>query len=997
MNMRIKFRHIIVKFLFILLLSVPSGMLGQEYAIRSFTVNDGLISNFITTLKQDSKGYLWIGTDEGVSIFDGSSFRNIRPREKELWGYVNSFWESTSQTGVMWIATNGGGLLRYQSGSYTQLKVDTVLEANKVNDVYEDPHGVVWLTTDYGFYRVRNGKAERIILPDPYSFALIQVHPMGEDLLWISSTSGIIAYHTATGASRIILRASIEGTNGQILPFHDSITAVVTFKGMKILRGNSILQDLPLPRGNYGNGTIDASGNLWVGGTECVWRIQFANGRFRLHSSIDMKNGLPVSDVSALLSDRENNLWFGTLGKGIARLQDPENMRFPFDNLTTRGASDPYGRIWVPTRDGVYLLRKNSDRTWTSTLQRFSGSDLPIAFQYIGRDRIWCSSFREGLVEFRVAGTAASGARLVPVRTLDSRNGLPLLYTPVLFKDSRGILWCSKKKEGVVIVDPRLPHTRWQIFPSFPGIPSTTIAAFTELPDGRIVAGGIGSSALLEFIFQDGQYRYNGAVRFDSLISQYGIRSLAVSPDSSLWIGTRYDGIVRRFPDGSVKTYTISSGLHNLQILSLQADGNALWVGTQSGLEYLPDIFSPRFILSTELTTSPIHTLGMYAKHVVWTMTGHEVTLNDPAAFIAPSPVPPIYLTQFDVNGVPQPLTPEQEFIRNDLISCSFSYSAVTLKGNTDVKYQYRLAGLHNNWQNLTPERSVTFANLGPGEYTFIVRAVLNNGKQVTESVTQSFLIVPALWDRWWFAPLIVSIVLSLIAGISILRIRQRFALEKIRVSIAADLHDDIGSVLARIANLADILVVYGSTKRTPSARTSKTVKGTKKRLTKRSLPEENAQTIADLSRELMEKMSDVVWSVNPDNDDPKKLTERLQTYCTEIAEHHRLQVNFSADGVFERRSIDPQKTRAALLIVKESLTNILKHAHATRIDLSVEIMPKRWSITVADDGVGFNEDELPRVNGIYNMRSRADACGGDVTVTSSSGNGTTIRLEIPL
>jgi signal transduction histidine kinase len=122
-----------------------------------------------------------------------------------------------------------------------------------------------------------------------------------------------------------------------------------------------------------------------------------------------------------------------------------------------------------------------------------------------------------------------------------------------------------------------------------------------------------------------------------------------------------------------------------------------------------------------------------------------------------------------------------------------------------------------------------------------------------------------------------------------------------------------------------------------------------------------------------------------------------LQTYCTEIAENHRLRVNFTADGVYERRSIDAQKTRAALLIVKESLANILKHSRATSIDLSVQIMPKQWSITIADDGVGFNEDELPRVNGIYNMRSRAAACGGDVQVTSSAGNGTIIRLEIPL
>lgn len=990
--MRRLFRYI--RFFFIVPLSLSGTAAAQEYAIRSYTVHDGLISNYVTALKQDSKGYLWIGTDEGISIFDGSSFRNTRPREQEMWGYVNSFFESAADPGVMWIATNGGGILRHKDGAYTQMKIDTVPEANRVNDLYEDSDNTLWLTTDNGFYRSIGTTIERIPLPPTHSRFLIQVIPMGNNVVWVSSPHGIVSYHTKSGAVQRILTKEIGGTNGQIFLLRDSSAAVITFHSLVIIRNETIVQQLPLPWGNYGNGTLDAAGNLWVGGSECVWRLQFQNNRFRLHSSLEKKNGLPVSDVSSLVSDNENNLWFGTFGKGIARLQDPENMRFPFDKLTSRGTSDPSYRIWAPTLDGVYALKKNRDRTWQSSFQKFSGKEIPIALQYVGKDRLWCTTFGLGIAEYRVSESTKNGTHLLHIRTFDTRNGCPPLYAILLFKDSRGFLWSAQAKEGVVIVDPSSPNAMKQTFSAFPGVPLTTISAFAELPNGHIVCGGIGSNSLLEFTYENGSYHYLGATRHDSLISQNGIRSLAVSPDSSLWIGTRYDGLFRRHKDGTVTAYSFNSGLHNMQILSLQPDGNALWVGTQSGLEYVPDISSPRFILSTELTTSPIYTLGMYSDRTVWAMTGHEVTLNDPAALIAPSPVSPIYLTQFDVNGIPQPLTPEQEFIRNDLISCTFTYAAVTLKGNSDLKYQYRLQGLHSDWQNLTSERSVTFANLGAGEFTFIVRAVLNNGKQVTGSVQQSFVIIPALWDRWWFGPLILSIVLSVIAGISILRIRQRFVLEKIRVSIAADLHDDIGSVLARIANLADIMVVYSSKKRTPAPKKTGT---TKKRFVKRSLPEANAQTIADLSRELMEKMSDVVWSVNPDNDDPKKLTERLQTYCTEFAENHRLQVNFTADGVFERRSIDPQKTRAALLIVKESLANILKHSRATRIDLSVQIMPKQWSITIADDGIGFNEDELPRVNGIYNMRSRAAACGGDVQVTSSFGNGTMIRLEIPL
>lgn len=975
--------HILAVFL------LGSAAEAQEYAFRSYTVHDGLISNYVTAMKQDSKGYLWIGTDEGISIFDGTSFRNIRPPQKEMWGYVNAFHESPHDTRVMWIATNGGGIIRYADGGYTQKFIDTVLAANRVNDLFEDRSGVLWFTTDNGFYSMKNGMVSHIPLPKTHSRFLIQVIPAGGQLLWISSPYGIISYHTQSGEINSILPMEMSGTNGQIFPIPGTgRTAVITLHSLKIFQEKKIVQTLSLPSGSYGNGALDSSGNLWIGGTTSVLLLRMEHGMFQIQSTFRTQNGLPVNDVSAIESDRENNIWFGTAGKGIARLQDPQNMRFSMEKLTSRGTSDPHRRIWVPTSDGTYLLMKTKERSWSTTRISFPGGKIPIAFQSVGGDRLWCTMYGGDLSEYRVHTRPDGTVKISHLRTLNVRNGFPELYTIVLFKDSKGFLWCAQQAQGVVVVDPRSSTIVKRVFSSFPGVPFMTVSAFGETTDGHVFAGGIGSNALLEFAWVNGSYQYRTAHRYDSLISQYGIRSLTGTPEGSLWIGTRYDGIVRRQPDGTVRTYTFADGLHSLQILSLYSDRKALWIGTQSGLEYVPDISSPRFIQSTELTRSPIYTVGAYVDRMVWAMSRYEVTVNDPGTLIAKTPPPPIYLTQFDVNGISRPLTSAQEFIRNDMLSCSFAYAAVTLKGNIDVKYQYRLSGLHDGWQNLTPERSVTFANLGAGEYTFSVRAVLNHGEQVTEPVEHSFIIVPALWDRWWFTPLILSVILSVLAGIYMLRIRQKFAVEKVRVSIAADLHDDIGSVLARIANLADITVMYGSAKRPPAGR---------KRITKRPLPEESARTIAELSRELMEKMSDVVWSVDPENDDPKKLTERLQTYCTELAEHHRLKVNFTADGVFERRSIDPQKTRAALLIVKESLANILTHAQAKKIDLSVEILPKRWSITIADDGVGFNEDELPRVNGIYNMRSRAAACGGSVQVTSSAGNGTTIRLEIPL
>lgn len=981
--------------LHILLFLSPLLLLrAQEYAFRSFTVHDGLASNYITTITQDSKGYLWIGTDEGFSIFDGRTFQNIRSPKVPIWGQINSFCESRKDPEVMLVATNGAGFLRYSKGEYTTILVDTLPGANNVNDLCEDDSGTLWCSTDNGVYRVSSGTVQRCTLPgQDQAYSQIMVHDPGH--LWITSTAGVTEYDIATGTAAVILRTHIEGTNGQIIPLRTPGEELVIGAGAVYRHRNGRFhRELTLNERTTGNGAIDLAGDVWIGGMRHVLQLKDSKEGFRVHTTFDRSNGMPVNDVTMLLCDREGNIWFGTAGKGIVRLQGPENMRFRFENLSSRGTADPRGRIWMPAVGMISVVWNDGRSGWQTQEIPFGSRPYPIAVQSDGKDTLWCTLSDNTITGYRVIqGGASRRFHLEPFVHLGPAQGLPSVFGLVFYRDSIGWLWCAQNHGGVVVLEtrPRLRVLR-VISPTDPTEGPIGVSSFCESANGHVFTGGKGSDALYEYERHRNGPRLLRVYRYREAISPNGIRSMTTSEDGSVWIGTRYDGIVRMFPDGQWRRYTYDDGLHSMQVLSLFADRRALWIGTQSGMEYVANIDTPRFTLSTELTRSPIYTIGRYNDSTFWAMSRYEMTLNQPVSAEASTFAPPLYLTRFEANGIAQQFGGSPEYSKGDLGSCSFSYACVTMRGSTDVKYQYRMEGLHRDWQPLTQERSVTFANLGAGNYTFTVRAVINGGERITPVVTQSFIVVPPLYDRWWFGPLLVALLFTAVAGIYSFRIRQRFALEKIRVSIAADLHDDIGSVLARIANLADILVMSGGLRR--STAKPKTVR-TPRTPAKGGMV--SAQTIADLSRNLMEKMSDVVWSVDPQNDDPKKLTERIQTYCTEMAELHHLMVEFTADGVFERQSIDPQRSRAALLIVKESLANILKHAKATRVSLNVQILPKQWSITIADDGAGFQEADLPRINGIYNMRARAEACGGTVSVTSRPGEGTTVRLDIPL
>ncbi|MBP9212051.1 MAG: hypothetical protein KBF97_04570, partial [Bacteroidetes bacterium] len=628
---------------------------AQEYAFRTFTVHDGLISNYVTTLEQDSRGYLWIGTDEGFSIYDGHHFMNVHPPEGMVWGYVNRFLELPSSPGTMLIATNGSGIVRYDGNFSAPLLLDSIESSNRVNDLYEDETGTLWCATDNGLYRVRNGVPQRIAVPSLSARALIQISSASSGTAWITSPTALLSVDLRTDRVRVVLRTNIEGTNDQIVPMPDGEHTVMTTRNALLLfRKDSIVQRLEFREGEYGNTILDTNGDLWIGGTKRVVRARLRRGKLIVLGDYDRGNGVPVNDVSCLKGDRENNLWFGTPGKGLVRLHDHENFLLRFNGSTSRGTAESRSGLWMPTLSGLYNISGDTPGALQQRRFTFRQDLLPIAVQVSSNGLLWCTTYGEGLSVYRMKLSNGRVTALEPVRHWRRSNLFPGVYTTILFLDSRQRLWCSTDSGGVMIVDTRHPGSSPRLLDRFPGTEDLNIAAFAETPDGRVLAGGNGSPVLLEFAEEQGRMQVHRVHRFGDSISNAGIRSLAVTQEGSMWIGTRYDGLLRRRPDGTVRKYGYADGLHSQQILSLFVDGNALWIGTQSGMEYVPDIAAPRFIRSTELTGSPVYTIGRFSGASVWGMTRYEVVVNDPQALTIPKITPPLYLTSFLVNGIPQ-------------------------------------------------------------------------------------------------------------------------------------------------------------------------------------------------------------------------------------------------------------------------------------------------------------------------------------------------------
>ena len=180
------------------LLFTATSAVPQVLLFRTFTSNDGLVSNYITALLQDSQGYLWIGTDEGMSRYDGISFKNLTPREGLSFSRVNCIAESHSSPGSIWIGTNGGGVSLLRGETFVPYRIGSADSSNQIGSILEDSSGIVWCGTSDGVVLIRDGTVSRFAAGEIGGF-VTSLARAGSGKVWVGGRE--LHLCSATGGS----------------------------------------------------------------------------------------------------------------------------------------------------------------------------------------------------------------------------------------------------------------------------------------------------------------------------------------------------------------------------------------------------------------------------------------------------------------------------------------------------------------------------------------------------------------------------------------------------------------------------------------------------------------------------------------------------------------------------------------------------------------------------------------------------------------------------
>ena len=979
----------------------------SQYAHTAWTVRDGFSRGNIYAMAQTPDGFLWLGTEFGLFLFDGVRSIPWQPPAGQQLPEQNINALLVTRDGTLWIGTFAG-LATWSGGKLTWRPQ---LGRQFVASLFEDREGTVWASTLAGtqtsgqLCAIQNARAQCYGGDGAFGRAVWALYEDSSGNLWAGAQSGLWRMRPGP-PRRYRTPTELIGLNkcddGRLLiALHGA--GLLQLAGDKVesypIRGtinsNRLLRD---PDVDANRLLRDRDGGLWIGTVE-RGLIHVHHGRTDVFTKSD---GLSGDVILSLFEDREGNVWVASTG-GLDRFRElpvaTVSVKQGLSSDATQSvlaATD--GSVWVGSHEGLTRW-KNGQTTIFSTASGLPDDAPESLFQDNG-GRIWAST-RHGLAYFK-------DGRFVAV------NGVPGGEVHFITGDKAGNLWLAEHQRLLHLLEGRLVE---QIPWSELGHPQTAAILLSDRGQGGVwlgfwVGGGV-------WHFKDRQLKTSYAAA-DGL-GEGGVTDLQLDRDGALWAATELGGL-SRIKDGRIATLTNKNGLPCDAVhWAMEADDRSLWLYTSCGLVRITRtevdawIADPKRRIQTtvwdaadgvRLRSSAASAYGprvaKSADGKLWFVTGEGVQVVDPRHLAVNKLPPPVRIEQIvaDRKRYWQNLpgaTVAQVLLPARTRDLQIDYTALSLVAPEKLHFEYKLEGQDSDWREVVNTRQAQYTNLAPRHYRFHVIASNNSGVWNEQGDTLEFAVAPAYWQTNWFRAVCVAAILALLwvvyrlrvgvlekrhhileqheGEISALNERLMKAQEEERVRIAGELHD---GVLQRITSLS-LRLGTATLELPPNSEPQAEVREVEKDLI------EVGAEIRQLSHEL-----------HPAVLQEAGLPAALSSYCEEFSKLRGIPIDYQADECVEELS--PGAALCIYRIAQEALGNVAKHAKAKQVKVRLTRSDGRVCLVVSDDGVGFNCDGTGKAGGLglINMRERVRQLNGTFEFDSKPGRGTTVRVEIP-
>lgn len=961
-----------------LLLASACGVHAQLLPIRNYTTREGLNANSINTILRDTKGMLWVGTYNGVNWYDGARF--LQPQMSTHSGqiYVMHFMED--RHGQVWIATWYSGLYKYADGRFRNYLPDSANisnQSNSITDIAELDSGWYLAGTDHNAWLF---DGTHFSLLDPANPLLNQqIHSVActpDGAILIGLPQGLACYKKI-GGRWTFAGLFLKGIDVNRIGLEGDQAWITCARGLyhvpsvrRFLAGAAAGQ-AAAPR-LVVSGPVD---NVFPQSSRDCWYTESALGAFLLHDGrpvreISKASGLPSGFVKDVYTDAEGITWLGT-EYGLAKLTPAGYRFFPIredsihDANITAIAKDAHGGLWLGSYEGLYLMQGSTARMVVQP----DGSGCGFVFSLL-RDRrgqLWACT--------------ATGIYTIDDGRLHRRDGR---IASGISEDDSGTLWFGCADGGILRYNAN--DNRGFRALDQPAGPGERIPGIFHDHAGFLWVG-YALSGIRKFRVRGDSLQL--VKEFSASSGNLLVRAMQVDVKGRLLVGTRIGGLYVFGPDGPAgPPVTMARGLSGNWVKGIAGDSGKVLLATNNGLDILGDRQDPSAVrrISFNDDRVPVEFNAVCLnRDTVWLGTASGVLEYVPESQVRDSVPPAIYITRAVINGRVDSSfglfstanqLPLLKYGQNNL---SFDFAGLSFRNEAAVRYRYRLDGVDKDWSPPTDRRYVNYGNLTPGDYRFLVTAANGDGLWSTRPATVSFTIAAPFWRTPWFLSLCAILIIAVVYGLYRLRVHQILRIERLRQRISTDLHDDMGSTLSSISILSEMALQEEQAMRPAPA-----------------LPT-MIREIRENSLSLLERMDDIVWSINPLNDTLESLTLRIRRFAAQLFEARGIEYEIDIEPGIRHLHLRMEHRQHLYLIMKEAVNNLVKYAAARKAHIGIHSIRHLLVVRISDDGSGFDPGTGRSGNGIINMRSRAAAMNAMLDINSAPGRGTTVTVTLRL
>ncbi len=960
----------------VLLVFVGSTAWGQTYSLRQYTALDGLPQSQVNMVLEDRNGYLWIGTHGGgLARFDGREFKVYTTRDGLLSNIVHYLKLDSRQN--LWIV-HPRGITKFDGLTFKSFKPATSSTAlRRVRRVFE-LHDSIFFVTSQGligkiyqdsiYYWNQTVRKEKVI---QYTHML----PSRDIVLYLNDSSFLV--RTATG-DRVVKHKQYFNYLSNIFNVGDT-TWLLTDKGHFRFdyASNSIIADtLDIRRPVLQYDPLTHS--YWTRHDERLLKEYWDNGVHKVDTV------LKEVGITQVFLDSEGNTWFGSSGNGLYKYFVQDFAKCPSDKLSSMNSikEDRDGNTWIGSgTKGLFRMRDNKMKSY---MVNNSNDESVGSIEISSKNELW-------------VGASSALGRYVPSKdefTWYTRiDGLPGPGVTQINFDANGKVWFGTNGGGVGYYDGK----KFGSVSTDEGLPSRNVLSLKYMPYNDLVYAGtdLGLSLI----------RDNKASLLNiKEIENAGVFSLSVFRKKYLLVGSGGAGVlVYDVETGGKRVLDTSSGLPSDFIYFVAPDQeDQIWIGTEKGISRLR--LTDRLDISELLhfgydnglegveTNQNAYYLGRekYFGLIDGLYTYNDLRNRDWHSF-------GLHLTNVELFNGQYPIreygqlgesffkVPQNLSLPYDRNYITFHFNRVDKRYPNSVRYQYILQNYDKTWSVPSANNQVTYGNLPPGDYVFVVKATNNSGSWDSKPLSYSFTIKAPFYRTGAFQVSAIVLVLGVTALYLMYRERRRFnkivelqrirqqEQDSLRKEIARDFHDEMGNQLTRIINYISLM-----------------------KLSKNGQTTELYNKVEDSAKYLYTGTRDFIWSIDPVNDELSKLFIHIRDFGEKIFSEK--DINFRAYNEVKGSVTVPYGfSREANLIFKEAMSNSFNHSQARNVSFTLKQEGEYFEMILEDDGKGFVAEELKRVNGVKNMRIRAERIHAEIEVISGTGKGTTIRLKFSL